>query len=425
MTKTKRQLRAEAVERLKNCVAARFDAESIVIALVSGRRGQSDWSLECNALIDLLTDDEPPEGDALRELRNYANDVRYDYNALDDAYEPDERLAELCEHVADMIERDYVRRDGYDFVVDALKCMKAERDEWQRTAEDYQERKDELTAERDEWKAKAEQAERAMNAAAGKWAKADAELREGSSKVRAGSSNFEWLLEHDRDAIIKAIECTPYSCGECLGKYWEFYESCSGGVREWLMSPHVDDCGQNADMSEKRADCVRNDGFASENDASAEDMGANDAKAELDSREKLEAEIDGTIGDALRNLRKAIYDCVEQGMDVLSFSDGEFIDFEHDEYVGEYVGRAMEAIDRQAAITERELQAQVDDYRAEWHRACAERAELRLDLTSEKNKGIELAEQLGKAMAERDEYRKKVGAMLDAAQEIRRLAEIE
>lgn len=57
MTKTKRQLRAEAVERLKNCVAARFDAEPIVIALTSGRHGQSDWSLECDKLIYLLTDD--------------------------------------------------------------------------------------------------------------------------------------------------------------------------------------------------------------------------------------------------------------------------------------------------------------------------------------------------------------------------------
>jgi hypothetical protein len=57
MTKTKKQLRAEAVERLKNCVAARFDAESIVIALTSGRHGQNDWSLECDKLIYLLTDD--------------------------------------------------------------------------------------------------------------------------------------------------------------------------------------------------------------------------------------------------------------------------------------------------------------------------------------------------------------------------------
>lgn len=75
-----------------------------------------------------------------------------------------------------------------------------------------------------------------------------------------------------------------------------------------------------------------------------------------DSREKLEAELDNIISDALRNLRRAIYQCVEQRMDVLSFSDGEFIDFEHEEFVGEYVGRAMKVLDRQAAITEREME---------------------------------------------------------------------
>ena len=65
MTKTKKQLRAEAVGRLKNCVAARFDAESIVIALTSGRHGQNDWSLECDKLIYLLTDD--PNDDSAPE----------------------------------------------------------------------------------------------------------------------------------------------------------------------------------------------------------------------------------------------------------------------------------------------------------------------------------------------------------------------
>lgn len=79
------------------------------------------------------------------------------------------------------------------------------------------------------------------------------------------------------------------------------------------------------------------------------------AHSEPDSREKLEADIDGIISDALRNLRTAIYQCVEQGMDVLSFSDGEFIDFEHEEFVGEYVGRAMEVLDRQDAITRAEV----------------------------------------------------------------------
>lgn len=78
MTKTKKQLRAEAVERLKNCVAARFDAESIVIALTSGRHGQSDWSLECDKLIYLLTDDDSTisEDDSTTELLSDEADTR-------------------------------------------------------------------------------------------------------------------------------------------------------------------------------------------------------------------------------------------------------------------------------------------------------------------------------------------------------------
>ena len=66
------------------------------------------------------------------------------------------RLSEI----ADMIERDYVRREYY---YERVKELGAECNE--------------LKAERDGWKAKAEQAEHAMNKAAGNWAKADAESR--------------------------------------------------------------------------------------------------------------------------------------------------------------------------------------------------------------------------------------------------------
>lgn len=61
MTKSKSQLRAEAVERLKNSVGARLKPDAAVIAIVGGRIGQADWSLECDKLIDLLLD-EPTNG---------------------------------------------------------------------------------------------------------------------------------------------------------------------------------------------------------------------------------------------------------------------------------------------------------------------------------------------------------------------------
>ena len=49
--------REEAREHLKNCVGARFSAEALVIALAGGRIGQSDWSFECDRIINLLDDD--------------------------------------------------------------------------------------------------------------------------------------------------------------------------------------------------------------------------------------------------------------------------------------------------------------------------------------------------------------------------------
>ena len=49
--------RAEARERLKNCVGARLSAEALVIALAGGRIDQSDWSCECDRIISLLDDD--------------------------------------------------------------------------------------------------------------------------------------------------------------------------------------------------------------------------------------------------------------------------------------------------------------------------------------------------------------------------------
>jgi chorismate mutase len=111
--------------------------------------------------------------------------------------------------LADMVERDYVRRDDYDFMADALKYMKAERDELKAmndrlqvaldAVEGCDERCLKLEAERDEWKAKAEQAERAMNVAAGKWAKADAR----SAKRAAAVKRLRGMMLNTGSAIKK------------------------------------------------------------------------------------------------------------------------------------------------------------------------------------------------------------------------------
>lgn len=88
-----------------------------------------------------------------------------EFNALDEHAQALEREnAELKAKLDQMtVERDILQ--------DCVDDLNADASELQRQV-------DEFTAERDGWKAKAKQAERAMNAAAGKWAKADEESRE-------------------------------------------------------------------------------------------------------------------------------------------------------------------------------------------------------------------------------------------------------
>lgn len=68
----------------------------------------------------------------------------------------------------------------------------------------------------------------------------------------------------------------------------------------WFDAEHVDNLGQIADMSQKSADCVRNDGKMSETGVSANDVDANDENATCnnsgdfvtdDSREKIEDDV--------------------------------------------------------------------------------------------------------------------------------------
>ncbi|MBQ9002147.1 MAG: hypothetical protein IJ087_09870 [Eggerthellaceae bacterium] len=152
MAKTKRQLRAEAVERLKQ-LDEHDDSEDIVKAMVPEgvTVNSANWTVELDTLIDLLTDDELPEGDAVSLLRKVA---------LSEA--PITRLCErfhaapllpsehthVLNELADMVERDYVRRDfveAYPEWIANLKCS-----EWMEKAH-------KLERERDKWKAKAEQ----------------------------------------------------------------------------------------------------------------------------------------------------------------------------------------------------------------------------------------------------------------------------
>ena len=183
--------------------------------------------------------------------------------------------------LADMVERDYARRDAVNAEIakliakrdEALEIrdkalgdaatFKYERDEWKTKCETrefaykqadaerkrYSEQIDELRAERDEWKAKAEQAELRSN-----------------DRV----TNLEWLWENDRDALIDGITCNSPLCDECMfGKPGDD-TYCAINEREWLMAPHVDA------QRDSNGTCPNSD-----------ETCPND----VDSREKLEADV--------------------------------------------------------------------------------------------------------------------------------------
>lgn len=190
-------------------------------------------------------------------------------------------------------------------------------------------------------------------------------------------------------------------------------------VGEWLLSEHVDgangtcpddngtasnDCGHIADMSEKSADCVRDGGGMSE-----------------DSREKLEADCEKLI----RNIQRRIF----SGRDA-----------------GALRCQLKELLDRQAAITAEEaadawgdysdsvqaeiaeLQQQVDDLTAEntqLHAQCYGMDGLTASakIRTLQRENANLAHDLGECMADRDRYRELCGQMLDAAHEMRRIAD--
>lgn len=85
--------------------------------------------------------------------------------------------------LADMVERDYVYREVFDVMCDECQRLEAERDEWKAKAEQAMESYADAKDARDTWMSNYLQAERAMNKAAGKWARTDAELRANDTEV--------------------------------------------------------------------------------------------------------------------------------------------------------------------------------------------------------------------------------------------------
>ena len=245
-------------------------------------------------------------------------------------------------------------------------------------------------------------------------------------------NNLEWLWEHDRERILRNLtmeDDTCYICPKHDVSNPDVCDSdgrCTEVMREWLLAEH----DSNGTCPDGNGTCP-NDGLAPENDVSADDVDANDGKistmplrmpseikfqyvhgescnqvadqrehaetppvskwrsndAQSDSREKLEADV-----------RKFVY---SKGW----FDDG--IEPDSKPYIMELF---IEWLDRQATITEREInKANLDN----WRKWCDE---IGIPCTKER-----AGEQIAELTAERDRYRELCGKLLDAADEMRRV----
>jgi len=329
--------------------------------------------------------DDVPEDELIRELRHYADDLRYEYNSFYDAFEPDERLSELCGEVAnmletrdetngidgetngthadaplddeppegdgletlkdwisdvaiadpmlfdradckrlweiaDMVERDYVYRSIFDAVCAERDRLQADTDELSELCRQAQYKWQDMMQERDEWKAKAEQAERAMNKAAGKWARADTR-----SALRAAAvERLNSVKQATDENLLAAILGAP----DGLNLY---------GAEKLVT------------LKALLTDDDANDDSAPDSDVSATDVDANDGNAnlgsDLGSEPSTLEDFDGK-GSKVDSREQLEADITHQ------FS----MWFGNSPYPSQGHRTAVEWLDRQAAITRRECE---------------------------------------------------------------------
>lgn len=208
--------------------------------------------------------------------------------------------------------------------------------------------------------------------------------------------NIDWLCENDREQLMKLL-AEGDSCEYCALEIEDDCDMrCNEGVRAWLEAEH-------------------NDGLKLENGVSAEDADANDGKPDIDTREKLEADV-YRVADEM----DAFY-CGERFLDTR---------------------KIIGWLDRQAAITEREI---AEKNLGKWHEWCEE---LGIECTKERagEKIAEMQERIRQLEAElrecdeqrieyrdqrdwyRDrlgEFRKKLGDAVWHAQAIARITEVD
>ena len=252
MTKSKSQLRAEAVERLRDC---RYHTHADYIRAMLGWGHEPHFEDSRDALIDLLTD-EPTNGiegetngivdgsplvdrDPVEIMRKAAKGFS---GGTGNVIENAKMLlgmnvksglnSVVLNKLADMVERDYVSREAYDDLRDEFvwtntflhrmgkKCGTKDVPSLVAYVEQLEAEVDEAIAERDYWK--------------DEWKAVDVGIKR---KVK----NFEWILADtyfDGDGFFNAV------CGLARPYYLKDHpdleekDMIAWRIYNWLVSPH-------------------------------------------------------------------------------------------------------------------------------------------------------------------------------------------
>ena len=284
-------------------------------------------------------------------------------------------------------------------------------------------------------------------------------------------SNLEWLFEHDSDFAWKVDKLAWDAVGFSPSQPLEEIPWTHPKMRDWLMAPHADDsgkendpetpdsaenpqktpecmqkdnesgdCGQLSDMSENGGGCVRNDDLLSEVGVRATDVDANDANATQDSRvrkglgykdrpphetteetKRFAAELDAEL-DSREKLEADVRKYYSHTVSTLLFPPS--ANKTTDMLMSLPVDTVLGWLDRQEEITKGEWCTE----RGWWDSAeectrvtaqCHEKDERIAELQAEiakRDKGIaRLKRQRDEARAERDMWRMRCGELLDAA----------
>lgn len=403
MTKTKRQLRAEAVERLKEYQAkGEFSVHNMLDAVV----GDTNWTMESDALIDLLKDDELPEGDAPSDFAEILMSLAADCSCMGDGivrhFEPKDVQNDV-DALMRVVERDYVSREYLDEVRseadyregllhESIDDLEAERDELKKQMDILHNAIREGRKERDEWRAKAEQAQ--------------------ESYLDAKSDRDAWMEK----AMDAHESCRQYAdqpkCEEAPDCESDSREKLEADVRRWFTGDYYDDYYSDADM------CEIVSGWLDRQAAIDERYWKSQVDA-LVSKGEMLADGNTRLWNEIAELQEKA-DEQRKSLEAAWEDNAELTDQLESAHAKKRALKAhiskMQEGRHGWHIKGKELQKKVDaltqangDLRDEWHRVCVER-----------NK---LISKLIESERDRESLRAKLGEAVDRAHEIGRLME--